>query len=95
METLKVHRVGDSLVLIVKEKVPPAVLIPSLSIAALVIVALFTFQIGLHRQRMHLGGPGAKVRRRLAAGKDDIKIAGIEHEPIFQVLDVQQPLATK
>jgi hypothetical protein len=32
--------------------VPEAVLIPSLSVAALVIIALFGFQIGMHRQRM-------------------------------------------
>jgi uncharacterized membrane protein YfcA len=49
---LGVVMIASAIVLIVKEKVPPAVLIPSLTVAALVIVGLFTFQIGLHRQRM-------------------------------------------
>jgi hypothetical protein len=44
--------VASAVVLLVKEEVPPAVWIPSLSAAALVIVGLFGFQIGLHRQRM-------------------------------------------
>src|SRR5205807_9666292 len=48
--------------------------------------------ISLHGQRMHLSGPDAEVRRRLAAGKDDIQIAGIEHEAIFQMLDRRSPL---
>jgi uncharacterized protein len=43
--------VASAITLITKEHVPPAVLIPSLSVAALVIGALFAFQIGLHRQR--------------------------------------------
>ena len=49
---LGVVMIASAIVLLVKEKVPTAVLIPSLSVAALVVVALFTFQIGLHRQRM-------------------------------------------
>src|SRR5215218_9138408 len=49
---LGVVMIASAVVLITKEKVPPAVLIPSLSVAALVIVGLFAFQIGLHRQRM-------------------------------------------
>jgi uncharacterized membrane protein YfcA len=49
---LGVVMVASAIVLITKEKVPPAVLIPSLGVAALVIVGLFAFQIGLHRQRM-------------------------------------------
>ena len=51
--------VASAITLIAKEHVPPAVLIPSLSVAALVIGALFAFQIGLHRQR----------QRELSAGK--------------------------
>src|SRR5919197_2570144 len=43
--------VASAITLITKEHVPPAVLIPSLSVAAVVIAALFAFQIGLHRQR--------------------------------------------
>jgi hypothetical protein len=49
---LGVVMVASAVTLIIKEKVPTAVLIPSLSVAALVIVGLFTFQIGLHRQRV-------------------------------------------
>ena len=49
---LGVVMVASAITLIIKEKVPPAVLIPSLSVAALVIVWLFAFQIGLHRQRL-------------------------------------------
>jgi uncharacterized membrane protein YfcA len=49
---LGVVMVASAITLIIKEKVPPAVLIPSLSVAALVIVGLFAFQIGLHRQRL-------------------------------------------
>jgi uncharacterized membrane protein YfcA len=44
--------IASSITLIVKEHVPPAVLIPSLSVAAVVIAGLFAFQIGLHRQRL-------------------------------------------
>jgi uncharacterized membrane protein YfcA len=43
--------IGSSITLITKEHVPPGILIPSMSVAALVILALFAFQIGLHRQR--------------------------------------------
>src|SRR5215211_7583218 len=61
---LGVVMVASAVVLITKEKVPPAVLIPSLSVAALVIVGLFAFQIGLHRQRMR-----QDARKALAAAK--------------------------
>jgi uncharacterized membrane protein YfcA len=61
---LGVVMVASAITLIVKEKVPPAVLIPSLSVAALVIVGLFSFQIGLHRQRMR-----QDARKALAAAK--------------------------
>ena len=43
--------IASSITLITKEHVPQAVLIPSLSVAALAIGALFAVQIGLHRQR--------------------------------------------
>jgi len=43
--------IASSITLIAKEHVPQGVLIPSMSVAALVIAALFAFQIGLHRQR--------------------------------------------
>jgi uncharacterized membrane protein YfcA len=49
---LGVVMVASAITLIVKENVPTVVLIPSLSVAALVIIGLFGFQIGLHRQRM-------------------------------------------
>jgi uncharacterized protein len=49
---LGVVMVASAITLIIKEKVPETVLIPSLSVAALVIIGLFGFQIGLHRQRM-------------------------------------------
>jgi len=52
---LGVVMVASAITLIIKEKVPSAVLIPSLSVAALVIVGLFAFQIGLHRQRIREG----------------------------------------
>ena len=52
---LGVVMVASAVTLIIKEHVPPAVLIPSLSAAALVIVGLFAFQIGLHRQRIRDG----------------------------------------
>jgi uncharacterized membrane protein YfcA len=42
----------SAVTLILKEKVPSEVLIPSLSVAAVVIAGLFAFQIGLHRQRL-------------------------------------------
>ena len=61
---LGVVMIASAVVLITKEKVPPAVLIPSLSAAALVIVGLFAFQIGLHRQRMR-----QDERKALAAAK--------------------------
>ena len=44
--------IASAVTLIVKENVPGEVLIPSMSIAALVIAGLFAFQIGLHRQRL-------------------------------------------
>ena len=43
--------VASAITLITKEHVPKAILIPSMSVAALVIAGLFAFQIGLHRQR--------------------------------------------
>jgi uncharacterized membrane protein YfcA len=43
--------IASSITLITKEHVPKAVLIPSISVAALTIGALFAVQIGLHRQR--------------------------------------------
>jgi uncharacterized membrane protein YfcA len=49
---LGVVMIASAITLIIKEKVPSAVLIPSLSVAGLVIVGLFAFQIGLHRQRL-------------------------------------------
>jgi uncharacterized membrane protein YfcA len=49
---LGVVMVASAVTLITKEHVPTAVLIPSLGVAALVIVGLFAFQIGLHRQRI-------------------------------------------
>jgi len=49
---LGVVMVASAIVLLLKEDVPPAVWIPSLSAAALVIIGLFSFQIGLHRQRV-------------------------------------------
>src|SRR3954449_4951610 len=63
---LGVVMVASAITLIIKEKVPPAVLIPSLSVAALVIAGLFAFQIGLHRQRER--EPAAAKRARVAAG---------------------------
>jgi uncharacterized protein len=44
--------IASAVTLIVKEKVPSEVLIPSMSVAAIVIAGLFAFQIGLHRQRL-------------------------------------------
>ena len=44
--------IASAVTLIVKENVPGEVLIPSMSIAALVIAGLFAVQIGLHRQRL-------------------------------------------
>jgi len=48
---LGVVLIASSITLITKEHVPKAVLIPSISVAAAVITALFAVQIGLHRQR--------------------------------------------
>jgi uncharacterized membrane protein YfcA len=61
---LGVVMVASAITLIVKENVPTVVLIPSLSVAALVIIGLFGFQIGLHRQRMR-----EDERKALAAAK--------------------------
>jgi len=61
---LGIVMVASAITLIVKEKVPETVLIPSLSVAALVIIGLFGFQIGLHRQRMR-----EDERKALAAAK--------------------------
>jgi uncharacterized protein len=64
---LGVVLVASAITLITKEHVPEAVLIPSLSVAALVIIGLFAFQIGLHRQRMRAGkGPAPATAK--AAG---------------------------
>jgi uncharacterized protein len=52
---LGVVMVASAIVLITKEHVPVAVLVPSLSVAAIVIAGLFAFQIGMHRQRMREG----------------------------------------
>ena len=48
---LGVVLIASSITLITKEHVPKAILIPSMSVALLVIAGLFAFQIGLHRQR--------------------------------------------
>ena len=48
---LGVVLIASSITLIAKEHVPKAILIPSMSVAFLVIAGLFAFQIGLHRQR--------------------------------------------
>ena len=48
---LGVVLIASSITLITKEHVPPGILIPSMTVAALVIAGLFAFQIGLHRQR--------------------------------------------
>jgi uncharacterized membrane protein YfcA len=58
--------VASAITLITKEHVPPAVLIPSLSVAALVIGALFAFQIGLHRQRQRELSAGKRTRAAAA-----------------------------
>jgi len=52
---LGVVLIASSITLITKEHVPPAILIPSMSVAAMVIAGLFAFQIGLHRQRIRNG----------------------------------------
>jgi hypothetical protein len=44
--------------------------------------------IGLHGQRLHLGCAQAEVGRGLAAGKDDIQIAGTQQQAVFQPLDM-------
>lgn len=43
--------------------------------------------IGLHGQRLDLGRAQAEVGRGLAAGKDDIEIAGTQQQPVFQAFD--------
>jgi uncharacterized protein len=48
---LGVVLIASSITLIAKEHVPRAVLIPSVTVAALAIAGLFAVQIGLHRQR--------------------------------------------
>ena len=60
--------IASAITLIAKEHVPPAVLIPSLSVAALVIGALFAFQIGLHRQRSATSDGQARAAAARAAG---------------------------
>src|ERR671936_271583 len=52
---LGVVMIASAITLLIKEKVPETVLIPSLSVAAAAVAALFAFQIGLHRQRMREG----------------------------------------
>jgi uncharacterized protein len=47
--------IASSITLITRQHVPPAVLIPSLSVAAAAIAGLFAVQIGLHRQRERAG----------------------------------------
>jgi hypothetical protein len=42
--------------------------------------------IGLHGQRLDLGRAQAEVGRGLAAGKDDIQIAGTEQQAVFEIL---------
>jgi uncharacterized membrane protein YfcA len=49
---LGVVMIASAVTLLVKEQVPATVYIPSMTAAALVIIGLFAFQIGLHRQRM-------------------------------------------
>ena len=51
--------IASSIALITKEHVPQSILIPSMSVAALVIAGLFAFQIGLHRQRQRRAGAQA------------------------------------
>jgi uncharacterized membrane protein YfcA len=58
--------VASAIALITKEHVPTTVLIPSLSVAALVIGALFAFQIGLHRQRQRELSAGKRARAAAA-----------------------------
>jgi uncharacterized protein len=58
---LGVVLIASSITLITKEHVPLGILIPSMSVAALVIAGLFAFQIGLHRQRQR------QLRARRAA----------------------------
>jgi uncharacterized membrane protein YfcA len=64
---LGVVMVASAITLIVKEHVPTAVLIPSLSAAALVIIGLFSFQIGLHRQRMRQDAAKALAAAKAAS----------------------------
>jgi uncharacterized protein len=64
---LGVVLVASAITLITKEHVPQAVLIPSLSVAALVIIGLFAFQIGLHRQRVKAGKGPAPATAKAAS----------------------------
>jgi uncharacterized membrane protein YfcA len=52
---LGVVMIASAITLLIKEKVPETVYIPSMGAAAIVIAGLFLFQIGLHRQRMRDG----------------------------------------
>ena len=58
--------IASAITLITKERVPAAVLIPSLSVAAFVIAGLFAFQIGLHRQRIKEGKRPAPATAKAA-----------------------------
>jgi uncharacterized protein len=52
---LGVVMIASAITLLIKEKVPATVYIPSMGAAAIVIAGLFLFQIGLHRQRVRDG----------------------------------------
>jgi uncharacterized protein len=52
---LGVVMIASAITLLIKEKVPETVYIPSMGAAAIVIAGLFLFQIGLHRQRIRDG----------------------------------------
>jgi uncharacterized membrane protein YfcA len=47
---LGVVMIASAIILVTKEQVPQAVLIPSLAVAATAVAALFAFQIYLHRE---------------------------------------------
>jgi uncharacterized protein len=59
--------IGSSITLITKEHVPQSILIPSMSVAAVVIAGLFAAQITLHRQRRRQRQPGAARQAPVAA----------------------------
>ena len=68
--------IASAIALITKEHVPKAVLIPSVTVAALMIAGLFAFQIGLHRQRKRQLTSAEAPRRRLAAGRLERAVSG-------------------